>query len=334
MERQAVKVPYLLSASYTFLLQRRERAQQLPSRTYSSSLTELPAWTMDTDQNLLDLLAAQGIDPRAQQITLMRHVDKRYPLAKYIGTRALNLYQAVQPRRMPEGSLVASFFGHRPGHGLLLGIWRVQAVMPAGEAVRQGLTAGSFEPLHEDWTGYFHDLHETGFLAEHRLKLEITWSGKELAWRRVLNPAESAVAKAVYPVSLRQECAIPFGGLAGASLVMSELRIALQDAGWQQGLQGISAIYLITDERSGAHYIGSASGRQGLLGRWGNYAACGHGGNTRLMQLLAEHPGRELDFRFTVLEVLPADMPKRGVIQRESYWKVALGSRVFGLNLN
>ncbi|THC44332.1 GIY-YIG nuclease family protein [Massilia sp. Mn16-1_5] len=289
---------------------------------------------MHIDQNLLDLLAEQGINPEAQQITLMRHADKRYPLVKYIGTRALNLYQAVQPRRMPEGSLVASFFGHRPGHGLLLGVWRVQAVMPAGEAVRQGLTAGSFEPLHEEWTGYFHDLQETGFLAEQRLKLEIKWLGKELAWRRVLYPADAATARASYPVSIRQECAIPFGGLAGASLVMSELKIALQDAAWQQGLLGISAIYLITDERSGAHYIGSASGRQGLLSRWGNYAASGHGGNIRLMQLLADNPGRELDFRFTVLEVLPADLPKRAVILRESYWKIALGSRVFGLNLN
>ena len=219
---------------------------------------------MQFDQNFLDLLAVQGIDPNAQQITLMRHADKRYPLAKYIGTRALNLYQAVQPRQMPEGSLLASFFGHRPGHGLLLGIWRVQAVMPAGDAVRQGLTAGSFEPLHENWTGYFHDLQETGFLAEHRLKLEITWLGKELAWRRILHPAEAGVSKVVYPVSMRQGCAIPFGGLAGASLVMSELRIALQNATWQQGLLGISAVYLITDERSGAHYIGSASGRHGL----------------------------------------------------------------------
>lgn len=289
---------------------------------------------MQIDQNFLDVLARQGVDPTAQQITLMRHKDKRYPLAKYIGTRALNLYQAMQPRRMPEGSLLASFYGHRPGHGLLLGIWRVQAVMPAADAVRQGLTAGSFEPLDENWTGYFHDLRETDFLAEHRLKLEIEWLGKELAWRRVLRPAEANAASTRYPVSVRQECAVPFSGLTGASLVMSELRIALQDAAWQQGLLSASGVYLITDERSGAHYIGSASDRQGLLGRWGNYATSGHGGNTRLVQLLADHPGRELEFRFTVLEALPVNMPKREVIQRESYWKVALGSRAFGMNLN
>jgi hypothetical protein len=164
--------------------------------------------------------------------------------------------------------------------------------------------------------------------------LEIEWLGKELAWRRVLRPDEAGVTSTRYPVAIRQECAVPFTGLTGASLVMSELRIALQDAAWQQGLLSASGVYLITDERRGAHYIGSASGRQGLLGRWADYATSGHGGNTRLVQLLADHPGRELEFRFTVLEALPADMPKREVIQRESYWKVALGSRAFGLNLN
>jgi len=56
--------------------------------------------------------------------------------------------------------------------------------------------------------------------------------------------------------------------------------------------------------------------------------------NIRLTRLLADQSARELDFRFTALEALSVDMPKRGVIQRESYWKVALGSRAFGLNLN
>jgi hypothetical protein len=115
---------------------------------------------------------------------------------------------------------------------------------------------------------------------------------------------------------------------------MAELRIALRDAAWQQGLAGVSGIYLITDERGGQHYVGSASGAQGLLQRWSNYAASGHGGNKLLGQVLATAPGRDLDLRFTLLEALPADTPREEVIRRESYWKVALGSRTFGMNLN
>ena len=84
-------------------------------------------------EDLLDLLKNAGVDPAAQQITLMRHKDKRYPLVKYIGTRALNLYQAMQPREMPVGSLLVAFYGNRPGHALLLGVWRVDGVLSPGE---------------------------------------------------------------------------------------------------------------------------------------------------------------------------------------------------------
>ncbi|MFX1675174.1 GIY-YIG nuclease family protein [Paraburkholderia sp. A2WS-5] len=312
-------------------------------------------------EDLLDLLKTVGVDPAAQQITLMRHKDKRYPLVKYIGTRALNLYQAVQPTEMPMGSLLVAFYGNRPGHALLLGVWRVEGVLSPGEAIRRGLLEGSFEPLDENWGGYYHDLHELDLLADLRLKLEIEWTGKEVAWRRVLRPAKIKRARRTinppnehieqgaapgncsqlpkpmgrrYAVTRQLESAVPFQGLTGVSLVMAEMRIALRDPVWQQELAGVSGIYLITDERGGQHYVGSASGAQGLLQRWSNYATTGHGGNKLLAQMLAATPGRELDLRFTLLEVLPADTTRQEVIGRESYWKVALGSRTFGLNLN
>lgn len=303
-------------------------------------------------EDLLNLLQSAGIDPGAQQITLMRHKDKRYPLLKYIGTRALNLYQAMQPREMPVGSLLVAFYGHRPGHALLLGVWRVEGVLAPGEAIRRGLLEGSFEPLDETWGGYYHDLRELDLFADLRLKLEIEWTGTEVAWRRVLRPPKTRPprvsrmqgtddqgmlpvrASRRYAITAQIESAVPFQGLSGASLVMAELRIALRDAAWQRGLAEVSAIYLITDELSGRHYVGSASGAQGLLQRWSNYASTGHGGNKLLSTVLATAPGRELDLRFTLLEVLPADTPRREVLLRESYWKVALGSRTFGLNLN
>ncbi|SOE64452.1 hypothetical protein SAMN05446935_2470 [Burkholderia sp. YR290] len=312
-------------------------------------------------EDLLDLLETVGVDPAAQQITLMRHKDKRYPLVKYIGTRALNLYQAMQPREMPVGSLLVAFYGNRPGHALLLGVWRVEGVLSPGEAIRRGLLEGSFEPLDENWGGYYHDLRELDLLADLRLKLEIEWTGKEVAWRRVLRPTKAKRERRTtnlpnghvvsgaepgncsrspmpmgcrYSVTAKLESAVPFQGLTGVSLVMAELRIALRDAAWQQGLAGVFGVYLITDERGGQHYVGSASGAQGLLQRWSNYATTGHGGNKLLTQMLAATPGRELDLRFTLLEVLPAGTPRQEVIRRESYWKVALGSRTFGLNLN
>jgi len=284
---------------------------------------------------LLQLLTEQGIDPNAQQIIVMRHADrKKYRLEKYVGTRPFVLYQAVQPTRMPVGSYLVSFFGHRPGHGLLLGVWRVNNVMPAGEAVRKGLTEGSFEPLTPDWPGYYHELQETGVLADLRLKLEIAWPGKELNWRQIASGGRQPQNRVRFPASVRSEPAVPFRGLTGASLVMAELRAALQDMTWQKALCEAAGVYLITDERTGNQYVGSACGRQGFLGRWAEYAFNGHGGNKKLIQLLEGSPGRELDFRFTILEVASTGAGPREVLAREAYWKIALGSRAFGLNLN
>lgn len=53
-----------------------------------------------------------------------------------------------------------------------------------------------------------------------------------------------------------------------------------------------------------------------------------------MIELLEAAPGRELHRRFTLLKALPADTPRREVVLRESFWKMALGSGTFGLNAN
>lgn len=277
---------------------------------------------------LYTLLEQRGIDPAAQPVTLMRHRDKRYDLRKYLSTKALTLYQAMQElRHEPEG-LFASFYGHKTEYALLLGVWLVTDVLAPLEALRRGLLEESFEPIDDDWKGYYHELEETDLLKDLRLKLEIQWTGPAVSWRRVLKTAND------YPIWLRGEPPGPFQGPTKVSLVMAELRIALQDLEWQKGLGSIAGVYLITDERSGRHYVGSASGAQGLLQRWTDYATNGHGGNVELVKVLGELPGRENDFRLTLLEAIPISTPKRHVIEREGFWKVALGSRTFGLNRN
>jgi len=81
---------------------------------------------------------------------------------------------------------------------------------------------------------------------------------------------------------------------------MAELKIAIDDVEWMQELGGTCGIYLITDERDGQHYVGSASGNLGLLKRWRDYVATGHGGNQQLIELLQENGARVNDFRFPI----------------------------------
>lgn len=277
---------------------------------------------------LYALLQERGIDPAAQPVTLMRHKDKRFLLHKYLGTKALSLYQAKQPLRHEPGGLIVGFYGHKSEHAILLGVWRVIAVMPASDAYHLGLFDGGFEQVAEGASGFYHELQEMDFLSDLRLKLEIRWGKSAISWRRVLKPTDD------YAVSIRSEVGIPFEGAKNASLVMAELRIALHDALWQQGLGAIAGVYLITDEHSGRHYVGSASGGNGIWQRWSDYACTGHGGNLELVDLLRESPGRENELRFTLLEEMPLPTPRAQVLARESFWKVALGSRKFGLNSN
>jgi hypothetical protein len=257
----------------------------------------------------------------------MRHADKRYPnMSRYIGTTALALYQAVQSRAYEVGNVIVGFGGNRGRHALLLGAWRVDARMATSDALQRGLLEQSFEVPGTLGT-WFHHLTELDNVTDLRLRLEVEW-GKELAWRRVLTQ------KSLYPCTFRADCPVPFEGLSNVSLVMSELRIILDDVKWRNGLSSVSGVYLITDERTGQHYVGSASGGQGIFQRWADYSRSGHGDNQALMLLLESDPKRQSDFRFTLLETFPLDTSRAAAVHRENHWKRALGSRRFGMNLN
>lgn len=283
---------------------------------------------MDSTQ-LFDLLQNRGIAPTAQQpVTLMRHKDGGHPLQKYVGTEQLTLYQSRQKTRHAPGGLFVAFYSHRIGYGLLLGVWRVAGVISALEAHNQALLDGTFESFEERREGYFHHLEATDYLSDLRLKLEVTWGGRPNSWRRVLAPAND------YPISISAEPPVTFDGASNASLVMAELRIALNDLRWQQGLGAVAGVYLLTDEFTGRQYVGSASGGLGVWQRWMDYARNGHGDNDQLLKLLKANPGRENEFRLTLLESMPLETPRSQVLARESFWKLALGSRTFGLNSN
>ena len=98
-------------------------------------------------------------------------------------------------------------------------------------------------------------------------------------------------------------------------------------------------IYYIFDTSDGKGYVGSAYGDStlsghyigtgNLLGRWLNYAALGHGGNSLLRKRDPRH------FRFTILELVSPNMEASAVIRLETTWKERLHTRPpYGLNDN
>ena len=104
---------------------------------------------------------------------------------------------------------------------------------------------------------------------------------------------------------------------------------------WKSKLESCNCIYLILDKSNGKQYVGSTYNKQGIWGRWAQYAATGHGGDKDLMPLLEADPNyARKNFQWCILETLPLKILEEHAIDRESLYKRKLGTRDFGYNNN
>lgn len=103
---------------------------------------------------------------------------------------------------------------------------------------------------------------------------------------------------------------------------------------WKYNLSEVAGVYLIFDAKTGAQYVGSAYGQEGIWGRWRQYGKTGHGGNKQLIDLINNTPKYERNFRFAILQTLSKNITKEEIIKCEVKWKERLGTKAFGLNSN
>ena len=54
---------------------------------------------------------------------------------------------------------------------------------------------------------------------------------------------------------------------------------------WKRKLTVVNGIYVISDRKTGKLYVGSTYNRDGIWGRWEDYARAGHGGDVQLANL-------------------------------------------------
>lgn len=125
------------------------------------------------------------------------------------------------------------------------------------------------------------------------------------------------------------------GSLQDAVLSYPILQQIIQDPDWVEELKKVHCIYAILDNLKGKLYVGSTYNTNGIYGRWEAYAKNGHGDDKDLNELIAEDPTYAVDhFQWTILELLPIDISAEKAIERESIWKIKLGTRKFGYNNN
>lgn len=104
---------------------------------------------------------------------------------------------------------------------------------------------------------------------------------------------------------------------------------------WKRKLTVVNGIYVISDRKTGKLYVGSTYNRDGIWGRWEDYARTGHGGDVKLASLIAEDSDYAKDnFVWSILQTLPLNVSDREAIRVETLWKNMLGRSVCILNRN
>lgn len=125
-------------------------------------------------------------------------------------------------------------------------------------------------------------------------------------------------------------------------LSFSQLQKVVDDKEWKSKLESLNCVYMILDKETGKQYVGvtykdmKPGIKNGILGRWTEYAKTGHGNNKLLVALLAEKGISYADqnFQWTILETLPLNVTPKVAIDRESLYKKKFGTREHGYNEN
>lgn len=124
-----------------------------------------------------------------------------------------------------------------------------------------------------------------------------------------------------------------FPGYENVNLSWYDLNRVLNKNVWKTALQNQKGIYLITDKNTGKKYVGSASGKYMLHGRWTTYLKNGHGGNEGLKKLDFDYIKN--NFHYSILDIYKSTVDKEVILERESWWKKTLLTRhEFGYNEN
>ena len=293
--------------------------------------------------NLNDLLHSENFDPK--QVLVLRHRPKEPELNKWLPwlvaekPDVFNAYQQTQGEKLQKGmrgltgaGYVASFIGHKPGKALFVGLYAIASSKPITyeeyweipanvelQAYRQEDTNKADWPSSLLWF----DLVLTNFCASWKGKLIVNWPPPELSWWRWAHRNELNVH------AILEDNALVARRPEWDEILLTWDQLHILPTTWRSALQEWRGIYYIFDGSDGKGYVGSAYGKDNLLGRWQNYAASGDGGN-RLLQ-----PRDPSHFQFSILERVSPDMKPEDVIKLESSWKDRLHTRApHGLNAN
>lgn len=282
-------------------------------------------------RTIKDILEYAGIDT-SKRIKIARHKDKRVGvnLEELIETGYFQLYQSYQEKNVfKDCDYLVSCVGIKQNQAMLLGVYKVNGTYPINGLPEK--YKGYFGEEAKKESKYRYDLEKLKGFEEYENRLIIQWDSNSRGWYRKLETSNNKIIQWL-PKGYVSE----FPGYDDVILSYGELEKIvgnpISNKLWHDMLSSVKGIYLILDRKEGTQYVGSASGQNGIIGRWSDYTKGGHGGNKRLIEIVDKDPNRKYDFQFCILRVLSPVMSTAEVIAEEIKYKRKLGTRVFGLN--
>lgn len=262
---------------------------------------------------------------------LIRHNISNNEVATYYFKGQLETYQTIQrPSLFKNCDTVISFLGTEGTNGVFLGCYKINGYTHYDTA---NLPNDFTIDLDADTDCVIFDLEKTDILAEFQNRLVIDWGKGAISWFQ--NGTTEKEILEIRPVISE----IEFISYDRVLLSHETLRKIVYNKAaykkWEDKLSAVAGVYLITDTKTGKHYVGSASGTDGgIWGRWSEYAHTKHGGNKRLVALIKDDPNYCYNFQYSILEVFPIKRDKHEVLAYEQLYKKKLQSVQFGLNDN
>ena len=259
-----------------------------------------------------DLLLKAHIDPSV--VRLMRNQDAsadpgRTPFALWrnnpVDFVAYQSRQSLRAERQLKNSRCwASFVVTPSGETLLTDIYSVRYL---------GLGTNDLPAVHRtgtiDQAGEYilFDLTPLETFAGMRGRVVVEWGSGFLAWIQRADRQNKTIIEVRREYEEEQ-----FPGFGEWVLNLSD--VPKLPGTWVSVLKASRGIYLLSCPRTGEHYVGSATGQEGFLGRWLTYFADGHGGNIRLID---REPS---NYRIAVLEVAGSEQSTIEVLAAEQRW--------------
>lgn len=297
-----------------------------------------------TELCLNDLLAKLGIDPKL--VIVVRHRPHETELNKVLPWLAaerpevFNAYQQTQGeilekalRRLSGSGYLASFIGHEPGKALFVGLYEIGKTRPLSYSAYWNVPAYKemskygmigFKKADTQKKVLWFDLNYTSHYATWKGRLVIEWPGKERSWWRRSERNDFKV------VSILEDNALVRNMPEWRNLNLKWQDLSVIPSSWKEALRHWRGVYYIFDSSDKKGYVGSASGKDNIVGRWQNYAESGDGGNRYLKNRSPEN------FEFSILERVSPDMTTEETRSLETSWKKRLHTRLSegGLNDN